>query len=139
MTALAPQRHGVLAVVRNSNGGVLMQLRDDRADITWPAHWTVLGGGVEPGEDVRDALLREVHEECGLLLEDVCEVGQVIDKHGSGQLLHVFVAETEAHPDALVLGEGQALAFVGPERWPDLLIPPFVRALLIALSEGSRI
>ncbi|MFI6820244.1 NUDIX domain-containing protein [Micromonospora sp. NPDC050187] len=129
------RRRGVLAVVRDRDGAVLMQLRDDRPDIVWPAHWSVLGGGTEPGESAREAVVREVHEESGLVVRDAREIGQVVDEHGSGQLLHVFVVDFRGDPGQLVLGEGQRLEFVARHRWPDLLIPPYVRELLRALPE----
>ena len=39
--------------------------------------WTLPGGGVDFGEQPREALVREVVEECGL----TCEVGAVLDVH----------------------------------------------------------
>lgn len=41
--------------------------------------YKILGGGVEPGEDFSDALLREVQEESGLIIkkETIREVGEI--------------------------------------------------------------
>jgi 8-oxo-dGTP pyrophosphatase MutT (NUDIX family) len=43
--------------------------------------YKILGGGVEPGEDFSDALLREVQEESGLLIkkETIREVGEILE------------------------------------------------------------
>jgi 8-oxo-dGTP diphosphatase len=130
---------GVLAVVRDRRGAVLLQLRDDRDDIVWPGHWSVLGGAVDPGEGVAEALVREVREECGLEVQGGREVCTVVDEDGSGQLLHVFVIEFRGSPDEVTPGEGQRVEFVARERWPRLRMPPYVRALLEALPEGRDV
>jgi ADP-ribose pyrophosphatase YjhB (NUDIX family) len=52
-------RPGVSAVIFSPDG-VLLQRRDDNG------LWGLPGGGVEPGESVRVAVVREVREETGL-------------------------------------------------------------------------
>jgi ADP-ribose pyrophosphatase YjhB (NUDIX family) len=44
--------------------------------------YKLLGGGVEQGEDLRQALIREVREESGLLVcpDSIEEIGEVIEK-----------------------------------------------------------
>lgn len=48
-----------------AHDAVLLALRS--ADRRWfPGVWDLPGGHVEPGEDPRDALVRELHEELGI-------------------------------------------------------------------------
>lgn len=44
----------------------LMQLRDQKPGIFFPGHWGVFGGAVDPGENVEQALAREMEEELAL-------------------------------------------------------------------------
>ncbi len=43
--------------------------------------YKIPGGGMEPGEDYLQALVREVHEETGLhvIASEVCEIGEVVE------------------------------------------------------------
>lgn len=47
---------------------LLTYLRDDKPGLPWPAMWDLPGGGREGNETPEDCLLRELHEEFGLLL-----------------------------------------------------------------------
>ncbi len=58
------------------------------------------GGGVEPGETLEQAALREAHEEIGLRLEQVRVLGALtaLDIPVSGFRLHPVLAVTASHP-----------------------------------------
>ncbi len=53
----------VAALLVHEDGRYIMQLRDAKDDIFYPAHWGCFGGAIEPGEDPEQALQRELKEE----------------------------------------------------------------------------
>lgn len=59
----------VSAVVTDDEGAILLILRTDNG------YWSIPGGGVKPGESVRDAAVREVKEETGIDCEVTGLVG----------------------------------------------------------------
>jgi 8-oxo-dGTP pyrophosphatase MutT (NUDIX family) len=62
-----PLRPGnAVAAVIVVEGRYLLQLRDAKHGIFFPAHWGCFGGGVDPGETVEQALARELEEELGV-------------------------------------------------------------------------
>ncbi|MBP1747531.1 MAG: Radical domain protein [Deltaproteobacteria bacterium] len=50
-------------LIENSEGKVLLQLRDDRPDIPYPNCWGTFGGQVEINETPEQAIKREIKEE----------------------------------------------------------------------------
>jgi len=62
-------------VVRDGAGGEEVLLTRNSGRGPHPGWWTLPGGGIDHGEDARDALVREVHEETGL----DCAPGEVLE------------------------------------------------------------
>jgi ADP-ribose pyrophosphatase YjhB (NUDIX family) len=58
----------VSAIVPDSKGGILLIRRTDNN------YWSIPGGGVEPGESVSQAAIREVKEETGI----ECEISGLV-------------------------------------------------------------
>lgn len=122
----------VMALLANSDGAVLLNLRDDAPSVLHPGHWAIIGGGVEEGEDLFEALRREVREEIGYGLEGAQEFCRIIDWEGRRHLVVVYVSTIDAPIGELSLGEGREIRFFPPEQLESLLVTPFVREVLRA-------
>lgn len=120
---------GTVAIITNHSGDLLLHLRDDLPGvIAWPGHWSLLGGGTDPGETQEEAILRELDEEAGLSdIEHLVELFEIRDAHGSGQMITFFAATWEGDATQLPLAEGVKLQFFTPEQLDILTIPPFIR------------
>jgi ADP-ribose pyrophosphatase YjhB (NUDIX family) len=124
-------RPGVAAVIFE-DGRVLLQRRDDTG------RWGLPGGGVEPGESVRQAVIREVREETGLLVEPIRLIGVYSDPvhhqvvtYPDGNIIHYVstVFECVVHGGALACGdESLALDWFDPDTLPeDMMLISTVR------------
>jgi 8-oxo-dGTP pyrophosphatase MutT (NUDIX family) len=110
----SPLRPGnAVAAVIVVEGRYLLQLRDAKPDIFFPAHWGCFGGGVDPGETVEQALVRELEEELGARIGpgdmryfSRFEFG--LDFAGLKPIWRIFyeIAISEAQMAGLSLGEG---------------------------------
>ncbi len=81
-------RAGVAAIITDAQGRILLQRRSDNG------RWGMPGGGVEIGESVAEAIVREVREETGLHVEVERLVGVYSDpklqvvRYPSGDVVH---------------------------------------------------
>lgn len=89
-------RSGTCAAVFNEQGEILLQRRADNG------FWSMPGGGVDPGESVEQAIIREVWEETGLHVRVVRLVGVYSDPH------NYMVVQ---YPDGTIV-HGVSLCFV---------------------------
>ncbi|MGW9173796.1 NUDIX domain-containing protein [Streptomyces decoyicus] len=118
---------GAVAIIANRRSELLLHLRDDLPDIAWPAHWSLLGGGCDPGEDPATAIVRELDEEAGLAASNLTELFEITDHRGSGQIITFFSASWDGDESRLPLSEGVKVQFFAPEHLDILTIPPFIR------------
>ena len=103
--------HVAVGVLTNASGRVLIARRG--ADLHQGGLWEFPGGKVESGEDVRQALARELLEELGIRVEASEPLLTVEHDYGDRQiLLDVHqVTRWNGEPSGM---EGQPLAWVQP-------------------------
>ena len=82
-------RVGVGAVILDGDQVLLIQ----RGGVTLPGKWSIPGGLVELGETTREAVCREIGEECGLEIElvDVCGVLDRVVRDAEGRVRYHWV------------------------------------------------
>ncbi len=108
-----------------------MQQRDSTPGLRFPGLWSLFGGEVEAGEDLKAALERELVEELG------CVPGTIEDElirwEWTGippTLNHYFPVSCAVADDALELLEGQAMSWVSIAELRTLALTPDVCAIL---------
>ena len=119
-------RPGVSAIILTGEG-VLLQRRSDNG------LWGLPGGGVEPGESVSEAVVREVREETGLEVRPTRLVGvyssptnHQIVTYPDGNVIHYVSTSFECRivSGTLACGtESLELGWYDPERLPEGLVP----------------
>ena len=121
------QVHAVKALIYRPSGFMLLQQRDDKADLPFAGRWTFFGGQVEPGENLADALRRELLEELGCLPGQLGDELFQWDWHGVQPAHnHFFSVRCDVTDDALVLNEGQALGWFSLDELPGLPTTPLI-------------
>jgi ADP-ribose pyrophosphatase YjhB (NUDIX family) len=119
-------RPSVSAVIFDRRGRLLLQQRSDGGQ------WGLPGGSVEIGESVRDAVIREVHEETGLtvvvrrLVGVYSEPQRQVVRYPDGNVWHYvnICFECAVRGGALTTcDETLALEFFPTRRLPATLLP----------------
>ena len=87
--------------------------------------WEFPGGKVEPGERPETTLIRELHEEIGITVSEPCLAPLTFASHSYGSfhlLMPLYVCRR--WEGVVVAREGQALAWVRPNKLRDYKMPP---------------
>lgn len=95
------------AILKNSEGKILFQLRDENGRN--PNKWGIFGGGIKRNETPIGALIREIKEELGIQISKVD-----ITKHYRIPLLnyHIFEVCLKKKPKKSHLNEGKDMKFM---------------------------
>lgn len=125
---------GVAVIPYDHRGWILLEKRADCG------RWGLLGGRVDAGESVRDAIHREVREESGLEIEIAELVGVYsnphdrtvvyLDKGDKKQLVDICVSAKIIGGELRCSEESECLAFYNPATIHGIdLIPPSIKPL----------
>lgn len=134
-------RPGVAGIVSNTRGKILLHRRPS-AD-----GWAPPSGAMEPGEDVRFTLKRELREETRLEVDIERFVGiysdpqyQIVHHPDRGRAHFVTSLFLCSVGDGRLDGssEGTAWGWFAPKKWPTPLLPYAERWLTDALANVSR-
>jgi len=116
----------------NEAGELLMHLRDDKPELPFAGHWDIIGGQVEGLENAEEAARREAFEEIG-----EAEIGPLrhFGTYESPTVrIDVFTTRLDKRAGDLILGEGQALAFLSRAKLHGLKLVPWTRRLIDDLA-----
>jgi 8-oxo-dGTP pyrophosphatase MutT (NUDIX family) len=121
--------NGCGIVVRNKEGKYLIGYRADTHT------WGGAGGHVEPGEDPRDAAVRELYEETHINAdpEDLTFIKKIQGyDHGKEFVSHIYYIETDAIPMAIDTHEMKDWHFIWAKelyRYEPNIFPPYLMGL----------
>lgn len=109
------------AILYSTDGRYLLQLRDDKEGLPLRNHWALFGGGVEAGEDGREAVLREIHEELDYKARDCSwfhEAFYVLPRVKNRVVRKAFYLMTIEAGDVagMTLGEGSDMKLMSLEE-----------------------
>jgi len=126
----------VLRGERGRPGQVLLTKRlGDRSD--WAGLWGVPAGRLEEGEEVEQALVRELAEETALLAREFEFLETVYAEEPTSGRRYVhnlyLVTRWEGEAENRAPDEHETIAWVGAAEVPSLLMPPRLREILLAL------
>lgn len=115
-TILSNRVSTVSALLRNPDGKVISQLRDDKTGLMFPGHWSTLGGRIEDGETPDEAVRRELIEEI-----EICPPmtfwrffeHQFVSKGKTYEVdIYAYVGDIDLDIADIRLHEGQRLAYL---------------------------
>ncbi|WP_280854466.1 bifunctional GNAT family N-acetyltransferase/(deoxy)nucleoside triphosphate pyrophosphohydrolase [Pararoseomonas indoligenes] len=118
----------------DSDGRVLLARRPEGKPMA--GLWEFPGGKLAPGETPEDALIRELHEELGIDVSAACLAPFAFASHpleGKHLLMPLYLCRRwNGTPEGR---EGQALAWVRPNKLADYAMPPADKPLVALLRD----
>ena len=117
----------------DADGRVLLAQRPEGKPMA--GLWEFPGGKVEAGERPEDTLIRELHEELGIVVRDECLAPLAFASHSYPDfhlLMPLYVCRR--WEGMVTAKEGQALTWARPNRLRDYKMPPADEPLVSHLT-----
>ena len=137
-SAAAPDGKPMLLVAAcalvDPDGRVLLARRPEGKPMA--GLWEFPGGKLEPGETPEDALIRELREELGIDVSAACLAPFTFASHDAGRfhlLMPLYLCRR--WEGTVTAREGQALAWVRPNKLADYAMPPADKPLVALLRD----
>lgn len=130
-----PSIHVLAAVITDARGRILLTRRTEGRDLA--GLWEFPGGKLEPGETPEEALARELQEELGI---QAC-VGEhliTVPQRYPHKRLRLEVRQVRRWTGVPRGREGQALAWVPPDKLAGYAMPPADIPVVAALRQPDR-
>lgn len=93
------KRQGVSVVLRKPSGKILMQQRDGNTKC-YPFKWCFPGGGLDPNESHEQTAIREVGEECAVVVDRANLKFAFAFDHDGYKCDHFFVVDVHENLEA---------------------------------------
>jgi 8-oxo-dGTP diphosphatase len=131
------------ALFIRSDGKILLGLRAPSKKV-WPGHWDTIGGHVEDGESLEEALVREVLEETGVTPTRFRLIATVRERQPEiyGDALHHIYAVTawQGGEPSNTCDEHSELKWFGVREMrglTNIVDPDYVRFAERAIADGA--
>ncbi len=133
----------VACALIDADGRILLAQRPEGKALA--GLWEFPGGKLEPGERPEDALIRELFEELGITVKHACLAPLTFASHAYDDFHLLMPLYVCRRWEGEVTGrEGQAVAWVRPQKLRDYPMPPadgplipHLQDLLSSFSGGS--
>ena len=96
---------GVGIIIEDQDKSFVLHLRDGNTP-NMTNQWCLVGGSIEPGEDVVEAAVREVKEETGLTLTQPVHLRDFVY---NGKQVALIRGGVDTNKEKMILGEGAGL------------------------------
>ncbi|MES2630748.1 MAG: NUDIX hydrolase [Patescibacteria group bacterium] len=119
---------GVKIILENSNGEILLVKRSDK--VSRSHGWDLPGGAIDASESPDHAIIREVQEETGIVIEKPSLYSSYLNKeHADEAIILGFHAKTE-QTEVTLSWEHEAYEWVTLEKAREMNLPGIYAAML---------
>ena len=125
------------AILQDSKRRFLLQLRDLNPGTMGGGLWGVFGGRLEPNEDLRTCVAREMAEEIGITIPKTAFTPFARAQSPRGTRLYAYTCAHPITPSDIRLGEGAGFAFFTPDQIAKLDLLPAVQQILHHFFENQ--